>query len=72
MTRDSGWIHGGAEPELERELDEAREDTDRMDWLEGEHDRETGPLDDDYERSLFRRNEPITRATIDDARKGEG
>ena len=57
---------------LKRERDEAREDTARLDWLEGEHDRETGPLDDDYERSLFRRNEPITRATIDAARERRG
>ena len=49
--------------ELEVELVEARKDTERLDWLEMEMQREGGDLFN--VRSLFRRNQPITRAAID-------
>ena len=56
--------------ELEAELAEAREDSNRLDYLEGEmaYERrciEHGQL---IPSSLFRRNVPITRAAIDAAR----
>ena len=44
------------------------EDTARMDWLEGELERERGYQPPGY-TSLFRRNVPIPRAAIDKARK---
>jgi hypothetical protein len=45
----------------------ASEDSERLDWLECEIERENLRPN---ARSLFRRNMPITRAAIDAARKG--
>lgn len=71
--------------EAERRADSLAEDAERLDWLEGEMQRETEYLnarhqrtadDDKFPHSLFRRNVPITRAAIDAARAesngGEG
>ncbi len=57
--------------ERDQEITRLRADGERLDWLEGERGREKGPLESDYERSLYRRNMPITRQAIDAAR-GEG
>ena len=56
--------------ELEAALAEAREDSKRMDYLEGEMAYEQRCIEHGQRipSSLFRRNVPITRAAIDDAR----
>lgn len=47
---------------------EAARDTARLDWLEGEMEREkSGPFPRKFNDSLFRRNMLITRAAIDAA-----
>ena len=62
--------------EARAQLATAREDSARLDWLAGEMDREQELLKTQTEAmiplSLFRRNEPITRAAIDAARNSEG
>jgi len=52
--------------------DEAREDTERLYHLEAEYRREREAIErgEAPPNSLFRRNQPITRATIDEARRG--
>lgn len=59
-------------------LREARADTKRLDWLEGEMVRERAILDAPnfdlrapLPKPLFRRNVPITRAALDAAIHGE-
>lgn len=61
--------------QLERECNKSNssQDTARLDWLEGEYERELKctrtamlPI------SIFRRNVPITRAMIDEAMAAEG
>jgi hypothetical protein len=57
--------------ELQSALAEAREDSKRMDYLEGEMAYEQRCIEHGQliPSSLFRRNVPITRAAIDAARK---
>jgi len=57
---------------LEAALAEAREDSKRMDYLEGEMAYEQRCIEHGQliPSSLFRRNVPITRAAIDSARGG--
>lgn len=52
---------------------DAARDRERMDWLEGEYEREHIALIErrPLPRSLFRTNNVITRAAIDAARTGE-
>lgn len=52
------------------ELAEARKDTARLDWLEGEMRREKESFAYALD-SLFRRNQPVTRAAIDAAMEGK-
>jgi hypothetical protein len=52
---------------LRLELAEARKDSARLDWLEGEMDREVACRGTRLPRSLFRTNMPITRTAIDAA-----
>lgn len=53
-------------------MEDAEEDRERLDWLEGEKARENGPLNRDIGISLFRRNYPITRSAIDAAMQQRG
>jgi len=46
-------------------------DRERLDWLEGEFQREQGEAVRPGLRSLFRLNQPITRAAIDAAMREE-
>lgn len=55
---------------LRAQLEECRKDGERVDWLEGELQREEQGLPPGG--SLFRRNMPITRAAIDAAIAKEG
>src|SRR6185503_20335739 len=48
---------------LEAALREAGKDTERLDWLANEVDREMSGIQ--KRQSLFRRNQPITREAID-------
>jgi len=50
---------------------ELRKDRERVDWLEGEFQREQGEAVRPGLRSLFRLNQPITRAAIDAAMREE-
>lgn len=59
-------LDGGAW--LLSELRTAREDSRRLDWLEGEADREALPRPESRPLSLFPLNLPITRKAIDAAR----
>lgn len=54
---------------MERPSFPEKRDTQRLDWLESEMERETKAIADQapLPRSLFRRNMPITRAMIDKA-----
>ena len=56
--------------ELEREVETLRKDRERLDWLEGELDRERDAILDSrpIPHSLFRSNMAITRNRIDAAR----
>lgn len=56
--------------QLEAELAEARRDGERLDYLEREMEYERRCIDHGVApaHSLFRRNVPITRSAIDDAR----
>lgn len=61
---------------LAAEVRALRKDRERLDWLEGEMDRERQAIAHGMPipRSLFRQNEPITRPLIDaalSARSGE-
>jgi len=65
------WIRQKAEcVTLGEKLAEAREDSARLDWLEGEMAYEQRCIEHGQliPSSLFRRNVPITRAAIDAAR----
>ncbi len=56
-------------PWLLSQLAEARKDSERLDWLEGERERELEYLNrhGPYIPALFRMNMPITREAIDAA-----
>lgn len=63
--------------ELEAEVAALRRDRERLDWLEGEFQREHDWMmtaqwgGNPCPKSLFRKNEPITREAIDAARAAE-
>lgn len=70
LARDLASQRGIMLDEATAKLAEARKDSERLDWLEGERERELKYLNQNgpYVPALFRTNMPITRVAIDAAR----